>query len=244
MHSALLALIFGLLLASARHDVFELCRGRLVQLPEPANWRALPESSAPSDDDSRLGPFVVSGRFTMPKYQMGWADSMINDPGFCRSSGLSLGAWFDRGPEPTYQRSPGELRLREDGRGAFVVSAFMWWSSEKPPANQAFVVAFRRQLGVYPRFGSPAQLLHCLLLSVGLLASLYSGLSAGRALRQLQGAHTKAPDASAARRPDTDIHIAHARLGLWLALAALAIAAVWLGMEIGEAVCKEGFYGP
>jgi len=73
----------------------------------------------------------------MTKYGLGWTDSMINDPGFCARSGLGLGGWFDRGPEPTYQRSPSELRLREDGHGAFVVSAFIWWSSEKPPANQA-----------------------------------------------------------------------------------------------------------
>src|SRR6478609_10975872 len=97
---AALLVLYVALLWLLRPRIAELCSGHLVEVPEVAGWRALPEIS-PRDDGLSLGPFKTHGHSTMPKYNgLGFADAELYDPQLCRSSGVSLAAWFERSPAP------------------------------------------------------------------------------------------------------------------------------------------------
>jgi hypothetical protein len=219
-----LSLGVGLLCVVAGPRVVEPCHGALVEAPEPIGWRAWPETSGRDDIGNRLGAFVLTGRSMMPKYGLGWNDSQLYDPQICKSSSIGLDAWFERGPEPVYSRSPAELHLRQGGDQTFVVSAAAW-SEQAPAERQSFVVAFSRERGWRPSFVSSNAMWLSLALTTSLLGSLWGWLWGRRAWRRFEQA---ASDVAFDLRQG-DAALSRLKWAFRLALTALGVAGfIWL----------------
>lgn len=177
--SALLAsLLLGVLLGRS----VELCRGALSEVKEPQGWRASQARARPeSDAASQLLEFKVQGRSLLHKYGLGLQEAKLHDPRLCESRGVSLDAWFERGPEPAYMRTPGELRLRQDG-ALYTVSAVPF---DQPAAPEAHVVSFVRKTGYRPSFTSTTGGLGSLTLALSLVAALFGAWRPAWARRAL-----------------------------------------------------------
>jgi hypothetical protein len=197
--------------ASLRAQIVDVCRGRLLEVPEPDGWRALPEIPS-KPGGSRLGDrFAFRSTTATPGADPGSRGLTLYDPEFCASSGVALARWFEAEPLRDDHRVPNELHLRESATTGILIVSGQAWAGPATPEQQLHLASFRREPGFRFTFVSPAARSAGLSLVVASVATLFAAVNARRAPRA-------------------------ARLGLTLSLAACVFALVLLMNEVlGEA---------
>lgn len=115
---------------------------------------------------------------------LGFADAELYDPALCHSAGVSLAAWFERGPGPSYMRAPFELHLRRLPDGVFVVSGAT--PNPQPEERERFVVAVKRAVGAWPGLTSPEAPWLAGALGLGLVAVCWGALKSSQQRLALQ----------------------------------------------------------
>jgi len=223
------AVILPVLLLAAlgfwlRPRIVEGCAGSLVEIPEPANWHALPEVAS-SPDGNALGRFLFRGRSMAPKYQLAFVHMGLYDPAFCRSAGVGLERWFVDGPPPAYSRVSGELYLHENtANGDFIVAGRAWGVTD--PGAEVFVTAFRRSPGWRPNLVSTAGAALGGVLLLGLLGSVLPAALAWWKLRRLTQLQDGVPHPQLSELELASLRAAHSAMRAAKILASSACALV------------------
>ncbi|MGC4092812.1 MAG: hypothetical protein QM756_33995 [Polyangiaceae bacterium] len=117
------------------------CKGNLVVVSEPSEWRTWARKPAGSGDGSgTLFGFGFSHHAPRGWRYGGYEDTELIDSTLCPRSHVSLDNWLRAG-DLWWTRSPSELALSAGPNETFVISGVRW---DQPNSSPAFVTAFRR----------------------------------------------------------------------------------------------------